>query len=66
MTYETAIDGNAACSFIDAECKDGGAAPRVEHFSQANPSQDRNSIRDISFRRGKDGEARITVDLADS
>ncbi len=66
MTYETAIDGNALVLSLTPSAKDGGAAPRVEHFSQANPSQDRNSIRDISFRRGKDGEARITVDLADS
>ncbi len=66
MTYETAIDGNALVLSLTPSAKDGGAAPRVEHFSQASPSQDRNSIRDISFRRGKDGEARITVDLADS
>jgi type IV pilus assembly protein PilQ len=25
-----------------------------------------NSIRDIAFRRGKDGEGRITVDLTDA
>ncbi len=66
MTYETAIDGNALVLSLTPSAKDGGTAPRIEHFSQASPSQDKNSIRDISFRRGKDGEARITVDLADS
>jgi type IV pilus assembly protein PilQ len=30
------------------------------------PSSVENTIRDISFRRGKDGEGRITVDLTDS
>ncbi|MFT3847981.1 MAG: type IV pilus secretin PilQ [Propionivibrio sp.] len=66
MTYESAIDGNALVLSLTPSVKDGSTSPRVEHFSQANPSQDKNSIRDISFRRGKDGEARITVDLADS
>ena len=66
MTYETAIDGNALVLSLSPSTTDSGVAPRIEHFSQANPSQEKNSIRDISFRRGKDGEARITVDLADS
>lgn len=66
MTYDAAIDGNALVLSLSPTAKDSGIAPRVEHFSQANPSRDKNSIRDISFRRGKDGEARITVDLADA
>lgn len=66
MTYESAIDGNALVLSLTPSAKEGGTSPRIEHFSQANPSQEKNSIRDISFRRGKDGEARITVDLADS
>ena len=65
MTYETAIDGNSLIVSLSPSAKDAGTAPRIEHFSQANPSREKNSIRDISFRRGKDGEARITVDLAD-
>ena len=44
--------------------KDRGMT-RVEHFAQAQPAQVVTSIRDIAFRRGKDGEARITVDLTD-
>lgn len=66
MTYEAAIDGNALILSLSPTAKDSGTTPRVEHFSQANPSREKNSIRDISFRRGKDGEARITVDLADA
>ena len=38
---------------------------QVEHFSQAAAAPASNSIRDIAFRRGKEGEARITVDLSD-
>ena len=66
MAYESAIDGNALILSLTPSAREGGGNPRIEHFSQANPTQERNSIRDISFRRGKDGEARITVDLADA
>lgn len=34
-------------------------------FSQAQPKVAVNSIEDIAFRRGKDGEARIAVDMSD-
>ncbi len=64
MTYEARIDGNSLLLTLTPSAKEGGA-PVVEHFAQVNPSQVSNSIRDIAFRRGKDGEARITVDLSD-
>lgn len=38
MTYETAIDGNALVLSLSPSTTDGGVAPRIEHFSQANPS----------------------------
>lgn len=66
MTYEATIEGKALILSLSPSAKEGGATPRIEHFSQANPSREQNSIRDISFKRGKDGEARITVDLADA
>jgi len=69
MTYESTIDGNslvlALLPVIGKEVQKNGAISQVEHFAQAQPSQVENSVRDIAFRRGKDGEARITVDLSD-
>ena len=71
MNYEAGIDGKQLVLTLvpsggKALQKDGVAA-RVEHFAQAMPSsQATNSIRDIAFRRGKDGEARIIVDLAET
>ncbi len=64
MTYESKIDGNSLLLALIPSAKESGALV-VEHFAQARPSQASNSIRDIAFRRGKDGEARITVDLSD-
>jgi type IV pilus assembly protein PilQ len=65
MTYEATIDGNSLLLALVPSATPAGAAP-VEHFAQARPSAMSNSIRDISFRRGKDGEGRITVDLTDA
>ena len=69
MTYESTIEGNslvlALLPIAGKTWQEGGVDSAVEHFSQAQPSLTSNSIRDIAFRRGKDGEARITVDLSD-
>ncbi len=40
-------------------------ALRVSPLSSFQPAQQRNSIHDVNFRRGKDGEARIVVELSD-
>ena len=69
MTYESTIDGKSLLLVLvpsgDKAWQSGGVDAKVEHFAQARPSPTSNSIRDIAFRRGKDGEARITVDLSD-
>ncbi|MEI7613915.1 MAG: type IV pilus secretin PilQ [Betaproteobacteria bacterium] len=69
MTYEASMDGNSLLLALvpveSGDWKKGGVSPQVEHFSQARPTQAMNLVRDIAFRRGGDGEARITVDLSD-
>ncbi len=65
MTYEATLDGNSLLLALVPSATTAVPAP-VEHFAQARPSVLSNSIRDIAFRRGKDGEGRITVDLTDA
>ena len=65
MTYESSLDGNSLLVKLMPSAVTSGTT-QVEHFAQARPMQDTNSIRDINFRRGRDGEARINVDLSDS
>jgi type IV pilus assembly protein PilQ len=64
MTYETKIDGSTLLLTLVPSTKHGGVTAPVEHFSQVATAPASNSIRDIGFRRGKEGEARITVDLS--
>ena len=68
MTYEPTIDGRSLLLVLTASAskswQEGGVESKAEHFSQVLPTQSSNSIRDIVFRRGKDGEARIIVDMS--
>lgn len=65
MTYEATIDGTSLLLALVPSTTSQGAAS-LEHFAKARSSEVANSVRDIAFRRGKDGEGRITVDLSDA
>ncbi|MBI4743202.1 MAG: type IV pilus secretin PilQ family protein [Betaproteobacteria bacterium] len=39
---------------------------RLSQFASFQPAQVQSALRDVSFRRGKDGEARIVVELSDA
>lgn len=70
MNYETRIEGSTLLLALTPSAgkiwQEGGVERPVEHFSQAQSPFAMNSIRDIAFRRGKEGEARISVDMSDS
>ena len=66
MTYEATIEGNSLLLALVPSATTQGATAAVEHFAKALPSTSANTVRDIVFRRGKDGEGRITVDLSDA
>lgn len=66
MTHEIKIDGKElliTLSVASAAAQGGGAV--VTHFSEQRMADSRHAIRDIGFRRGKDGEGKITVELSD-
>lgn len=65
--YQTRLEGNAMIvSFAPPETVASKvAAPVVASFEATKPQESAQSLRDISFRRGKNGEARITVELSD-
>jgi type IV pilus assembly protein PilQ len=69
MNYEASIVGNdlllALTSSVGKAWQQGGVDRIVEHFSQTRTVAG-SGIRDIAFHRGKDGEARISVDLSDA
>lgn len=66
MNYSTRLEGKSLYVTLSLlEAVKGGAAS-VTHFSRESVLGDKHSVRDITFRRGKEGEARIVVDLSDT
>jgi type IV pilus assembly protein PilQ len=66
MNYSTRLDGKSLYVTLAPVVRAGDSlAQRVTRFSEENVLSTKHSLRDIVFRRGKDGEGRIVVDLSD-
>jgi type IV pilus assembly protein PilQ len=68
QTYETQLEGNTVV--VTLTDQPGAAAtvetPVVSRFAEAKPGDTTHALRDVDFRRGKNGEGRIIVDLSDN
>jgi type IV pilus assembly protein PilQ len=67
LSFESRVEGNnLLISFQRKEVSSGGAAAPA-HFAEARPGKvQRHSLRDVDFRRGKNGEGRVQIDLSDT
>lgn len=67
LTYDTKIVGNSLLITLHGKAAGPVVAGGVSRFSEPNKlaSAQKHSLRDIDFRRGKNGEGRIQVDLSD-
>ena len=64
LAYETRLDGNNL--LITLHDKPADVAKAVtSRFAEASQAKQKYELRDIGFRRGKNGEGRIQVDLSD-
>ena len=67
MNYRTRIDGKALyVTLSPIERLSDSAAERTVRFAEESVMGARHSVRDVMFRRGRDGEGRVIVDLSDS
>ncbi|HUH92630.1 MAG TPA: type IV pilus secretin PilQ [Casimicrobiaceae bacterium] len=68
QSYETQVEGNTVV--VTLADQPGAAAtvepPVVSRFAEARPGETTHALRDVDFRRGKNGEGRIIVDLSDN
>lgn len=65
--YDTQVEGSEVLITLQPKGVGGGAAPVAEaHFADASASAQMHSLRDIDFRRGKNGEGRVQIDLSDA
>ncbi len=66
-SYDTQIVGNSLLITLqDTAGATATPAGITQHFAEARPGGQKSSLRDIDFRRGRNGEGRITVDLSDN
>ena len=67
MNYSTRLDGKSLyLSLSPISRTEDSLAQRVTRFSEESSIGSKHSVQDVTFRRGKDGEARIVVDLSDT
>jgi len=67
MNYSTRVDGKSLYVVLaPISNASDSAAQRVTRFADESMVGSRHAVRDVQFRRGKDGEGRIIVDLSDT
>jgi type IV pilus assembly protein PilQ len=69
LGYDTRVDGKTVIITLQGAAGATAAAPAApvtSHFAEPKPNDSRHALRDISFRRGPNGEGRIIVDLSDN
>lgn len=65
LPFDARLDGTALVVMLHADALPDAAAARVIHFADSKPQQAPQSVRDLKFRRGKNGEGLVVVDLSD-
>lgn len=67
MNYSTRLDGSSLYVTLTPIAKVGESpTQRATTFAEESVVGVRHALRDIMFRRGKDGEGRVIVDLSDA
>jgi len=68
QSFDTKVEGNAVVvTLSDSTSAVAQAAPApVQRFAEGAPGNQQHALRDVDFRRGRNGEARIIVDLSDN
>src|SRR5438477_3912853 len=66
QSFETQLEGNSVLVTLTDQAGVTAETPAVSRFAEARPGEATHSLRDVDFRRGKNGEGRIIVDLSDN
>lgn len=65
LPFDARLDGTALVVMLHADALPDAAAAKVTHFADSRPQEAPQSVRDLKFRRGKNGEGLVVVDLSD-
>lgn len=66
LSYDTRIEGSNLLITLQKKGAEDARPASATHFADAKPGAQRQSLRDVDFRRGKNGEGRVQIDLSDA
>jgi len=65
LNYDAKVEGNTVVVTLHGAGSTAVTATTTQ-FAEPKPGSDQHSVQDVDFRRGKNGEAQIIVDLSDT
>ena len=66
LSYETQVDGKTLLITLQGAASGATAGASAGRFTEAGPTGQKHSLRNIDFRRGNAAEGRVVLDLSDS
>ncbi len=65
VAHEVALEGKSVVVTLSAPAVAAAPAGQVAHFAEGRTDQ-AHAVKDIDFRRGRQGEGRVVIDLSDT
>lgn len=65
-TYETKVEGSSLIITLHTKAASAAEPVNSSQFAAAKTGSQKHSLKDIDFRRGKNGEGRVQIDLSDA
>jgi type IV pilus assembly protein PilQ len=66
QSFETSVEGNTVIVTLNDQETIKPGMDAVQRFAEAKAGETQHALRDVDFRRGRNGEGRLVVDLSDS
>ena len=66
QTFDTQVEGNTVVVTLNDQEAIKPGTDAVQRFAEAKSGDAQHALRDVDFRRGRNGEGRIIVDLSDA
>jgi type IV pilus assembly protein PilQ len=66
VTYDTRVEGKTVVVTLEGSAAAAGSTEEKVQFAQPGPGSASHSVRDVDFRRGRNGEAQVIIELADN
>jgi type IV pilus assembly protein PilQ len=63
--FNTALDGQTVVVTLQGAAAAAAAAADPTHFAEAKPAAQPHAVRGIDFKRGRNGEGQVVIDLSD-